>query len=99
MSTAAPTAPLNITHDRDAGRFEAWVDGHRCELDYRCVEGVAWFTHTGVPRALEGRGLAAQLVAAGLAWARAEGLKVKPVCSYVAVYMRRHPDTLDLLAG
>jgi predicted GNAT family acetyltransferase len=32
-------------------------------------------------------------------WARAEGLKVRPVCGYVASYMRRHPQTQDLLAG
>jgi len=55
--------------------------------------------HTGVPRALEGRGIAAALVAAALAHARSQGLRVRPVCSYVQVYMRRHPDTLDLLAG
>ena len=54
--------------------------------------------HTGVPRPLEGRGIAAQLVATALAWARTQGHKVKPTCSYVAAYMRRHPETQDLLA-
>ena len=34
---------------------------------------------------------------AALAHARAQGLRVRPVCSYVQVYMRRHPDTQDLL--
>jgi len=56
------------------------------------------FHHTGVPRALEGRGLAAQLVAHGLAWARAQGLKVVPSCSYVDAFMRRHPEWQDLRA-
>jgi predicted GNAT family acetyltransferase len=49
-----------------------------------------------VPAALQGRGLAAALVQAALAWARAE--RLRPTCSYVAAYMRRHPDTQDLLA-
>jgi predicted GNAT family acetyltransferase len=53
--------------------------------------------HTEVPAALQGQGLAAVLVQAALDWARAERLQVRPVCSYVAAYMRRHPDTLDLL--
>lgn len=53
--------------------------------------------HTEVPPALQGQGIAAVLVHAALDWARAERLQVRPVCSYVAAYMRRHPDTLDLL--
>ncbi len=54
--------------------------------------------HTEVPAALQGRGLAAVLVQAALAWAREQGLGVRPTCSYVAAYMRRHPETQDLLA-
>ncbi len=53
--------------------------------------------HTYVPSPLEGQGIAATLVAAALAYARHEGLRVRPTCSYVARYMRRHPETLDLL--
>ena len=87
-----------ITHRPEAQRFETVVDGQCCVADYQLIEGVVWMTHTGVPRALEGRGIAARLVAAALAWARNEGLRVNPRCSYVAVYMRRHPETQDLLA-
>jgi predicted GNAT family acetyltransferase len=90
-------APVSVQHRPDAGCFELLLDGHRCELDYRLQSGVMAITHTGVPRALEGRGLAARLVQAALAHARAEGLRVRPVCSYVATYMRRHPETQDLL--
>jgi predicted GNAT family acetyltransferase len=59
---------------------------------------VLLLTHTEVPPALEGRGIAAALVKAALDWARAEGLRVRPLCSYVVAYMRRHPETQDLLA-
>jgi uncharacterized protein len=54
--------------------------------------------HTGVPLPLRGHGIAARLVAAALAHARSEGLRVDPRCSYVARYMQRHPETQDLLA-
>jgi predicted GNAT family acetyltransferase len=37
------------------------------------------------------------LVAEALRWARTQGLRVQPRCSYVAAYMRRHPETQDLL--
>ena len=90
--------PIHVTHNTESSRFETQVDGLRCEADYQLTGGVMWMTHTGVPRELEGRGIAAQLVVAALDWARSQGLKVKPSCSYVAAYMRRHPETQDLLA-
>lgn len=91
--------PVTIVHRPEIGRFEALVDGLVCEADYQLIKSVVWMTHTGVPRELEGRGIAAQLVAAALTWARSQGHKVKPQCSYVAAYLRRHPEYADLLAG
>ena len=86
-----------VAHNRDASRFEAHVDGHLCVAEYRLADGVMSIHHTLVPPPLEGRGIAAALVAAALIQARAKGLRVRPVCSYVASYMRRHPETQDLL--
>lgn len=88
----------DIQHLPDIGRFESWVEGQRCELDYQRIGGTVHFTHTGVPRALEGRGLAAALVRHGLQWARQQQLQVVASCSYVATYMQRHPEWQDLLA-
>lgn len=101
MSTSATPAhavPLSIQHLADIGRFEAMVDGLRCELDYQLDGRLMRITHTGVPRALEGRGIAAALVAHALTWARTQGHQVQPLCSYAQVYMRRHPEWQDLLA-
>jgi predicted GNAT family acetyltransferase len=94
---------FTITHhaataEAPNGRFEAVVDGHTCVADYLRRGTQAIFHHTEVAPALQGRGIAAQLVAAGLAWARAEGLQVVPSCSYVQAYLRRHPADQDLLA-
>ena len=87
---------IHITHNAEACRFEAHIDGHSCECCYQRSGNVLTFTHTCVPAALEGRGIAAALVAAALAWAREQRLRVVPACSYVALYMQRHPETLDL---
>jgi predicted GNAT family acetyltransferase len=89
---------MNIAHNPARQRFEATVDGHLCVADYQLRGNVLWMTHTGVPPAVGGRGIAAELVRVALAWADAQGFKVEPSCSYVAVYMRRHPETLKLLA-
>ena len=67
-------------------------------LDYTLSPGRVAFTHTGVPAAHQGQGLAAQLVEAGLQWARAQGLQVVPACSYVQAYVQRHPEWQHLIA-
>ena len=86
-----------ITHDVARSSFEAQVDGGVAECVYRLQGGVMNIVHTEVPPASEGRGIAAALVRAALAHARAHGLRVRPSCSYVRTYMRRHPETQDLL--
>lgn len=90
------THDIDIRHLPEQGRFEATIEGLRCEVDYHLSPGFMHITHTGVPRPLEGRGIAAKLVRHALTWAREQGLKVEPVCSYVAVYLRRHPEWQDL---
>ena len=95
---AMSATPLSIQHRPELQTFEAIVDGHRCVADYRLSGGIMRMTHTFVHPSLEGRGIAAQLVQAALQWAREQGCKVDPVCSYVRIYMRRHPEWLDLQA-
>ena len=87
-----------VHHDAAAQRFEITVDQLTCELVYALHDTTMQIHHTGVPSQLEGQGLAAQLAKAALAHARAQGWRVRPSCSYVQTYMRRHPETLDLLA-
>ena len=91
-----PTAVPDIRHNTDLHRFECTVEGHVCVADYRLAGHVMQMTHTGVHPALQGRGIAAALVATALEHARAQGFKVDPLCSYVRVYMQRHPETLPL---
>ena len=81
-----------LLHELQAQRFSRRVEGELCVLDYRLDGNRVTFTHTGVPPALRGRGLAADLVAAGLDWARTEGLEIEATCSYVLDHLARHPD-------
>lgn len=90
--------PIQITHRPERGRFEAVVDGLTCEAEYELSGQVVRMTHTGVPRQLEGRGIAAELVKTALTWARAQGYKVQPLCSYVRGYIQRHPEWQDIVA-
>jgi hypothetical protein len=91
-------APLAaIVHRPDEQRFVARIADATAECAYRRDGATLVLHHTEVPPALQGQGLAAELVAGVLAQARAAGWKVRPVCGYVRAYMRRHPATQDLL--
>lgn len=79
-------------------RFELDVDGKIAFVAYRRGAGVIQLDHAEVPAELEGRGVGSRLVKATLEAVRTEGLKVKPRCSFVAAYMRRHPEYADMLA-
>ena len=88
---------LQINHDPAAGRFSTRLEGHEAELVYRRDPGRLLIDHTGVPEAIGGRGVAGELVRAALDYARVEGLRVVPRCSYSAEYIRRHPEYADLV--
>lgn len=88
-------------HNARDERFELWINGELVgEADYTVIGQVAEFDHTEVDPALNGQGLASRLVTYAMDTVRAEGQwKVRPVCSYVAIWFRRHPDYADLLAS
>ena len=86
-------------HNEALRRYELSRDGASAVLEYEeAGGGVAVFTHTFVPEALRGQGVAAELVRFALDDARARGWKVLPQCGYVDVFMRRHREYADLRA-
>jgi predicted GNAT family acetyltransferase len=88
---------FTVAHVPDAERFEVTHDSHTAELDYRDDGTRVVFTHTGVPRNLEGHGIGGALARAGLDWARDEGRRVVPQCPFVRAWIARHPEYADLV--
>lgn len=88
-----------VRNDRDVQRYELEIDGQVAIAAYDRRGDVVAFTHTVVPSALEGKGVASRLVKAALADVRASGLKILPLCEFVATYLERHPEERDLLAA
>lgn len=88
----------DIRHDLVAGRYEISVGDQLAVADYRLDAGRMIMTHTFVPPEARGRGLAEKLVRRALADAQAQSLKVVPACSYVAAFVRRHPEYSGLIA-
>ena len=89
---------LEVLHKEADSRFEILIGEYVAELDYRIKDGVITFTHTGVPAELEGNGIGSLIVRAGLDYAREQGYKVVPLCSFVDSYMSRKPEYADLRA-
>ena len=79
-------------------RYELEVDGELAFIDYRRTGGIVTMTYAEVPPPLRGGGVGSMLVKGALALVRERGEKVIPRCSFVAHYMRRHPEVHDLLA-
>ncbi len=84
-----------VIHNAQANRFELSAEGWLCRADYRMDGAVMNVHHTEVPPALEGRGLASKLVMAVFEYARRHDLRVRPTCSYVRAWTRRHPEVAD----
>jgi predicted GNAT family acetyltransferase len=84
---------VEVVHDETEHRYELRSDGTLLGLiDYRPEPGAVALVHTEIDPRFERQGLGTQLVAGALADLRARGLRVIPVCPFVADYLRRHPE-------
>ncbi|RVT82786.1 N-acetyltransferase [Rhodobacteraceae bacterium CCMM004] len=79
------------------GRYVLHRDGHEAELTYSIASpSLIIADHTGVPEALRSGGAGLALVERLVADARAEGVKIVPLCPFVNAQRRRHPDWADV---
>jgi uncharacterized protein len=94
---------ITITRHGDdkAGEYHAHVAGsdHIGRLTWVKRGGARVAEHTLVPAAIGGRGVAARLVEALVADARAQGFGIVPECSYVAAAFARHPEWAEQKHG
>ena len=90
---------LGVKDNQAASRFEMTSGGAVAFVAYERAGG-GWIAllHTEVPEALSGQGVGSKLVRGVLDAVRAEELKVVPRCEFVAAYVERHSEYLDLLA-
>ncbi len=91
-------ADIDVRHNEKAHRFEAEIDGQKAYAEYETGDdGVMVFTHTIVPKELEGHGIAGTIVKTALDYARENGIRVVPDCPYVATWIERHGEYADLV--
>jgi len=91
------TQVVDITHNQAANRFETNIEGHTGFISYQDQGDRIVYDHTIVPSELGGKGVGSALVKHALDYARSEGKKVVPTCSFVASYINKHAEYQDLL--
>src|SRR5512138_40169 len=87
---------LTVTHNPSEGRFETWIDGYLSKLDYIQDGKNFVIAHVGVHPELRNQGLAAKITQTALEYAKENSLRVIPMCSYAAAYIRRNPQYAEL---
>jgi predicted GNAT family acetyltransferase len=79
-------------------RYEIEEDGEVAGfIAYRRDDGVITMVHTDVDPKWEGKGVGSALARGALDDVRARGLKVRPLCPFVAAFIKRHPEYDDLV--
>lgn len=91
---------LKVTHNLETQQFTLTIDGEYVgKMTYQFdTNGAMVIDHTFVDKTYGGRGLAKQLVLAGIDFAKQEELTIVPQCSYVAAFFKRYPEYADLLS-
>ena len=87
---------LEINHNPANHTFEVWIAGKLSKLDYIQDEKNFVITHVGVYPEQRGQGVAGKIVEAALEYAKENSLRVVPMCSYAAAYIRRNPKFMEL---
>lgn len=87
-----------VTRSTDRDRYAITVDGQQAGFTaYVDRGGQRIFYHTEIGEDFGGRGLGSTLIGRALADTRAAGLRIVPVCPFVAKYLKSHHDVEDVV--
>ncbi|WKZ36838.1 MAG: GNAT family N-acetyltransferase [Anaerolineales bacterium] len=87
---------LEINNNPAENRFEVFINGELSKLDYIEDGDTIVMTHVGVHPDHRGGGVAGRIAQVALEYAKEKSLRVIPMCSYVAAYIRRNPKYAEL---
>lgn len=93
------TPDVRHAPDGHKGAFVIEREGRRlATMTYSVGGPTVIINHTEVDDALRGTGAGARLVEAAVAWARAEGLRIMPLCPFARSVFAKRTDYADVLA-
>lgn len=83
--------PTAVTHQPEQNQFTIDLKGGTAVMAYELdKDGTMMIMHTEVPEAHTGQGYATQLAHEAMEYAKQEGIKVMPYCTYMATFLKRH---------
>ena len=99
--TPIDEADIHLLDNPDESRYEVRVGDALAGFAVYEIEGVPTprfvFVHTEIDPAFEGHGLGGRLARFALDDAVTKGMPLVPRCSFIATYIRRHPEYLSAL--
>ncbi len=84
-----------LIHNAAKSNYEYHIDGHIAYITYDEQNGNMHLTHTIVPEALAGKGLAKTLLEDVLQQIKKDHKKAVAQCSYVVKYLEKNPQASE----
>jgi predicted GNAT family acetyltransferase len=79
-------------------QYEFHIEGLAARIEYiKAKDATIYLTHTEVPKQLEGKGVGKALVQQVLEDIKQKELTLVPLCPFVAMYIKRHPEWRSLV--
>ena len=89
---------IEVRDNPSEQRYDVFVDTSLAgSTFYRTEPDLVIFTHTEIDPAYEGRGVGSSLAREALDDVRKQGKHVVPQCPFIAGYIRRHEEYVDLV--
>ena len=88
-----------VTNNEAKKRYETAVNGQIAYVEYIPAGKNVVLSHTEVPVRLEGQGIGGQLVWHVLEMVKDNNQKIIITCPFVAAYIKRHREYLELVFG
>ena len=91
----------NLSHklidNQEAKQYEFHIGEYMAKIEYIIAKDKIFLTHTEVPKKLEGQGIGTDLVKQVLEDIEKKELRLVPLCPFVAMYIKRHPEWRKLV--
>ena len=91
------TTSLKLIDNIDAKQYEYHIEDNLVRIEYIKTKDKIYLTHTEVPKSMEGKGLGTAIIKATLEDIEAKQLTLVPLCPFVALYLKRHPEWKKLV--
>ena len=86
-----------LIDNKASKQYEFHIDKYIPRIEYIKAQDKVYLTHTEVPKDLEGKGIGSALIKKVLEEIKQNDLTLVPMCPFVAMYIKRHPEWKSLV--